>query len=139
MVTPDEQSAASTNGTHPEDPQPEQSPRVPAVDDVIMQSLGDRWDTAREMLEYPTVMSNAIPRAVLSGDDAADLLESSMMHTLWHSNAWDHMQLGWEKMALSTAVDGRGRTEAVEIATSAVRRIAEQQAQQTPRDGPKRR
>ena len=110
--------------------------RVPAVDDVIMQSLGERWETAREMLEYPTVMSHAIPRAVLTERDSVDLLRSSMLHALWQTNTWDPMQLSWQKMALSIPVEGRGRKEAVEIATSAVARVAQQRE---VRDGPKPR
>ena len=114
----------------------DESPRVPSVDDVIMQSLGERWETAREMLEYPTVMSNAIPRAVLSSNDAVDLLRSQMLHGLWQTNAWDAMQLSWQKMALSIPVDGRGRKEAVEIATSAITKLGQQREQ---RDGPRSR
>ena len=113
---------------------PDKSPRVPAVDDIIMQSLGERWETAREMLEYPTVMSNAIPRAVLNQGEAVDLLRSSMLHSLWQTNSWDPMHLSWQKMALSIPVDGRGRAEAVEIATSAVTRLSQQ-----PREGPRPR
>ena len=115
---------------------PDDSPRVPAVDDVIMQSLGERWETAREMLEYPTVMSHAIPRAVLTQRAAVDLLRSSMLHSLWQTNEWNPMQLAWEKMALSIPVDGRGRSEAVEIATSALHRLTEPRP---PREGPRPR
>ena len=124
------------DGRPPDDGVPDDSPRVPAVDDVIMQSLGERWETAREMLEYPTVMSHAIPRAVLTSREAVDLLRSSMLHGLWQTNTWDAMQLGWQKMALSIPVDGRGRAEAVEIATSAITRVQQQREQ---RDGPKPR
>ena len=128
-----------TNQHQPPDNQPpgdDEAPRVPAVDDVIMQNLGERWDTAREMLEYPTVLSHAIPRAVLTQQTATDLLRSSMLHSLWQTGAWNPMQLAWERMALSIPVDGRGRSEAVEIATSAAHRIAEQRQ---PREGPKPR
>ena len=129
---PDDDNKLAMDGQNNQD---DQAPRVPAVDDVIMQSLGERWETAREMLEYPTVLSNAIPRAVLTQRSAVDLLRSSMLHSLWQHDSWDAMQLGWEKMALSVAVDGRGRTEAVEIATSSVHRLAEKREDR--REGPR--
>lgn len=115
----------------------EQSPRVPASEDVIMQSLGERFDVAREMLEYPTVMSHAVPRAVLTERQAVNLLRSSMLHDLWQRDMWDARQLAWTKMALSVSIEGRGRNEAVEIATSSMHRMAQQR--QEPREGPRPR
>ena len=123
----------------PEDAPPaeeEDSTRVPAVDDVVQQELGERWETTREMLQFPPDMAHAMPRAVLTSRSSVDLLRSSMMHALWQLGVWDPMQLAWQKMALSVPVDGRGRTEAVEIATSAAQRHA---AQQQPREGPRPR
>ena len=112
------------------------SPRSPSVDDVIMQSLGERWETTRELLQFPTELSHAIPRAVLTQRQSVDMLRSSMLHDLWNTSTWDSAQLGWEKMALSVPVDGRGRKEAVDIATSAVQRAT---SEQRPREGPKPR
>ena len=134
--------ALEQNGHQPDDhlPPADESPRVPSVDDVVMQSLGERWETAREMLNYPTVLSHAIPRAVLTDKMATALLRSSMMHNLWQTNAWDPERLAWEKMALSVPIDGRGRAEAVEIATSVPHRLGQgQQGDRDPRDGPRPR
>lgn len=108
--------------------------RVPAVDDVIMQSLGERWETTREMLSYPAELANAIPRAVLTKDESVDLLRTSVLDTVWEHDDWDPLQLAWEKMALSIPVDGRGRAEAVQIATSGA--FLRSQARET-RDGPR--
>ena len=118
-------------------PPDEARPRVPAIDDVVMQSLGERWDTIREMLEHPTFLAHSIPRSVLSQREATDMLRSKMLHLLWHNDTWDEDRLHWQKQALSVSVDGRGRKEAVEIATSAVHRVVEQQDRK--RIGPKSR
>ena len=115
----------------------DETPRVPSVDDIVMQQLGERWETPRELLNFPSVMSNAIPRSVLTSNDATDLLRSHMQHNLWQYNSWDPMSLAWNKQALSTAIDGRARSEAVQVATSTIGRLAETTAAQ--RDGPKPR
>ena len=91
------------------------TPGVPSIDDVIIQDLGERFNPVKEMMVFPSDAQAAIPRSVISTDDAVNIIRSYMGHKLYQEGKWDVSELLWLKMATGVGIDGRGRNEAVEM------------------------
>ena len=106
-------SLAAQNGQNGS--KPGGKPSIPSVEDLVLQDMGEKFNPLREMMTFPSNVEGAIPRAVVTKDEAVDILRSFMSHQLMDKGRWTFSELVWLKLALSTAIDGRARDEAVQM------------------------
>lgn len=87
----------------------------PGLEDFFVHNDKGTPNIIREMTTTSTDPKEFYPRSIIDRNERASILRMYARQQLWEERKFDVSELIWQNLAMSIAIDGKGREQAVQM------------------------